>query len=467
MRGFARSIFTVDPTNIKAVLTGQFADYGKGERFHSEWREFLGDSIFATDGELWARSRALIRPMFARERIVDTSMFETHVDKLLDLLSPEANGAKGGGGGGGVGGAVDVGPLFFRLTLDAATDHLLGQPVNSLDDPATTFAEAFGYVLHRQALLFRAGPVSPLLSRKKFRENLRKMDDFMRPFIAHALSLSAEELEKQVSKKETFLHALARFTRDPTVLRDQIVSVLLAGRDTTAATLSFCVFELSRHPDVVQRLRNEMDAHLPGGLAGGQKPTYAHLKEMKYLTAVLNETMRLYPVVPFNVRHSLVDTTLPRGGGHDGNAPIGVPADTRIVYSTMALQRRKDLYPSSPTYSSPPPSSSSSPDEKTNTYGADAFVDPSLFNPSRWLPNEGNWQPRPWHFIPFNGGPRICLGQQFAMLEMGYTITRILQRYPGGIRDANSPVLKPGEDPKFKFDVTLSPGQPLNCVFEK
>lgn len=145
---YARSVFTIDPENIKAVLTGQFAQYGKGERFHEEWRDFLGDSIFATDGELWSKSRALIRPMFARDRIVDTEIFEKHIAKLIPMLE-----------GGAEGKVVDVGPLFFRFTLDAATDYLLGQSVDSLDNPKTTFAEAFQYVLHRQSVIFRSGYV--------------------------------------------------------------------------------------------------------------------------------------------------------------------------------------------------------------------------------------------------------------------------------------------------------------------
>lgn len=144
-----RLVLTADPENIKALLTGQFADYGKGESFHEEWREFLGDSIFVTDGEMWSRSRQLLRPMFTRDRIVDTEIFEKHVQHLIPLLT--------GSSAPGASKAVDVGPLFFRYTLDAATDYLLGHGTSSLQNPETNFAEAFRYVQHRQALLFRLG----------------------------------------------------------------------------------------------------------------------------------------------------------------------------------------------------------------------------------------------------------------------------------------------------------------------
>lgn len=281
------------------------------------------------------------------------------------------------------------------------------------------------------------------------------MNDFLQPFILHVLSLSTEELDKKLAKKDTFLDALARFTRDPQVLRDQLVAILLAGRDTTAATLSYCFFELSRNPEVVRKIRAEIISHLGStaqdttstSTTSTRKPSYIDLKEMKYLTAVINETMRIYPVVPFNVRHSLKNTTLPRGGGPDGKDPIGVRGDTRIVYSTMYMQRRPDLYP-------PPPNPLSPNNEKSTT----AYHDPSKFIPDRWL---SGWQPKPWQFIPFNGGPRICIGQQFAMVEMGYTIVRILQEYER-IVPADGII-----EPTLKFDVTLSPGMEMNCVFLK
>lgn len=279
------------------------------------------------------------------------------------------------------------------------------------------------------------------MSRKKFREELKVMDDFLQPYIETVLSLSPDDLHKKLSKRETFLHALSRFTRDPRVLRDQLVAVLLAGRDTTAGTLSFCLFELSRHPEVVAKLREEIRARLGVG-ANAQEPSYTDLKEMKFLNAVLNETMRAYPVVPFNVRYSLHDTTLPRGGGPDGLAPVGVRGNTRIVYSTMLMQRDPDLYD-----------------------GADSknFFDPGKWIPERWV---SGWSPRPWQFIPFNGGPRICIGQQFATIEMGYTVIRILQAYE---RIIAVPVSGKDrvEDPVLNFEVTLSPGAELNCVFVK
>ena len=144
-----RLIFTIEPENIKAILTGQFHDFGKGESFHREWKEFLGDSIFATDGELWSSSRHQLRPMFNKDRIVDTRIFETHVQKLIHLFggSGNANGSK----------IVDVGGLYFRFTLDAATDYLLGKGTDSLENPETRFAEAFRYVQSRQAIYFRMG----------------------------------------------------------------------------------------------------------------------------------------------------------------------------------------------------------------------------------------------------------------------------------------------------------------------
>lgn len=130
-----RIIFTSEPENIKAILATQFEDYGKGEGFHQEWKDFLGDSIFTTDGDLWHASRQLIRPQFIKNRVSDLQCFENHMQMLFRTI---ANGGALNGEDqmvemeAGNGKPVDISDLFFRYTLDAATDFLLGKDIKSL-----------------------------------------------------------------------------------------------------------------------------------------------------------------------------------------------------------------------------------------------------------------------------------------------------------------------------------------------
>jgi cytochrome P450 len=166
----------------------------------------------------------------------------------------------------------------------------------------------------------------------------------------------------------------------------------------------------------------------------------------------MNETLRLYPAVPFNVRLALHDTTLPHGGGPDGLSPTRILKDSPIGYATLAMQRRLDPYPAS--WSAP----ESHP------------LHPHTFNPSRWE----SWQPKPWTYIPFNGGPRICIGQQFALTEIAYTIVRLLQRFervvplgearsagrvPHGLRKGLGRAGREwAGEPVLKAEVALKPG---------
>ena len=414
--GGERIVFTADPENIKAVLASQFNDFGKGEQFNRDFHDFLGDGIFSTDGQKWHDSRQLIRPQFIKDRVSDLDTFERHVSVLLPLL-------------GGQGNTVDVKDLFFRyghplalffpchvsvtlrfstrlltllsFTLDAATDFLLGHSAGSLHDPKSEFAHAFAVIQRIQSLLARAGPFQILYRKKHFRQQIRVLNAFVEPYIDTALALTSDELEKRTKMEEgyTFLHAIAAYTRDRKILRDQIVAVLLAGRDTTACTLSWLFWELARNPSVVAALRREIEDTV--GL--NRAPTYSDLKNMKILQHTLNETLRLYPVVPFNIRVALRDTSLPVGGGTDGNDPVGMPKGTPIGYSAHYMQLTPEIYPD---------------------VGPD-FPPPDVFAPQRW----DNWTPKIWTYIPFNGGPRICVGQNFALMEMGYTVTRILQRF--------------------------------------
>ncbi|EXF74394.1 cytochrome P450 [Colletotrichum fioriniae PJ7] len=432
-----RIVFTADPENIKAILATQFSDYGKGEPFHQEWKEFLGDSIFTTDGDQWHASRQLIRPQFIKDRVSDLHCFESHIQTLFKAI---ANGGALDGEDQVVnmdavdGKVMDVSDLFFRYTLDVATDFLLGQDVKSLSTVKQEFAEAFNEVQRVQNILARAAKLKPFIPLFSFRAGLNVMNDFVNKFIERALRLSPEELASKTKSDQgyTFLHELASFTRDRKVLRDQLVAVLLAGRDTTAASLSWTLYELGRHPEVVRKLRAEIIEQV--GL--DREPTYADLKNMKYLQNVMNEVLRLYPVVPFNVRLALKDTTLPVGGGPDGTLPLAVCKDTPIGYSTLLMQRREDLYP--PV--------------------SETFAHPDAFSPERWY----HWQPKPWTYIPFNGGPRICIGQQFALTEMSYTLGRLFQRFE---RVESYMDAVDGGKPTLKAEIVLQPGDGVKVAF--
>lgn len=156
--------------------------------------------------------------------------------------------------------------------------------------------------------------------------------------------MSAAELEDMDTKDHgwTLLHACAAASREKRYLRDVMAAILIAGRDTTATTLAWACYELARNPGVMADLRREIEATVGVGSAT-REPTYKDLKGMPFVIHVLDQTLRLYPNAPCNVRAALKDTSLPRGGGPEGNDPVGVRAGTQVIYSTHVLQLREDV----------------------------------------------------------------------------------------------------------------------------
>lgn len=134
-----RIILTRDHEHIKTILTTKFTQYGKGEYMHSATSPFLGDSIFTTDGQLWQKSRALIRPMFSTARVRDIEIFSRWTDMLISKLPPSGQ-------------TVDICDLFYRMTLDVSTDFLLGETVGALQNPNTEFSCAFTDVQRMQMI---------------------------------------------------------------------------------------------------------------------------------------------------------------------------------------------------------------------------------------------------------------------------------------------------------------------------
>jgi cytochrome P450 len=274
------------------------------------------------------------------------------------------------------------------------------------------------------------------MPRTKFRQEIKVLDAFIYPYVHRSLKLSRQELETKIAARDNLLDSLTLHTRDAKFLRDQMITILLAARDTTAATLSFLFFELNRNPTVLEILRREISERLGTG-STAMLPTAKDLKEMKFLNAVVNETLRLYPAVPLNFRSALKDVTLPTGGGPDGLQPVGILKDTKVIYSIGCLQKNPDMYP---------PNS-----------------EPLEWKPERWV--DGSWTPDQWHFLPFHHGKRACPGQKMAQIEMAYTATRILQSFTG-LRILGWDIVEGKDrDLKCKVAVTMTPAEQLKCEF--
>jgi Cytochrome P450 len=184
------------------------------------------------------------------------------------------------------------------------------------------------------------------------------------------------------TQRYLFLQELASQTTDKKRIRAEAISVLFASRDSTAALLTNVWFELSKRPDIWARLSQEI------ATLNGSKPTYEELKNLKYLRAVLNESQRLYPIVPANGLIAREDTVLPLGGGEDEKSPILVKKGQFVLLPVYAIHRRKDLY------------------------GEDA----DTFRPERWLDTQDEKGLRMgWAYLPFSGGPRVCPGRKLTL----------------------------------------------------
>lgn len=348
------SLCTAEPKNIQAMLATQFQDFDLGPNRRNNFFPLLGNGIFTQDGKAWEHSRAMMRPQFSREQVSDLDLEERHVQNMMGTLPTGANAWTS---------EVDLSVLFFRLTLDSATEFLFGESVDSqltmLPTPEnpnpsvndeSVFARAFDIGQMGLATRARFGDKYWLYTSKAFRKSCKECHDFIDHFVRLALSKELREKvleEGDSGKKEKyiFLEALAQQTRDPIELRSQLLHILLAGRDTTASLLGWLFHSLARDPARYKKLRQViLDEFGTYEQAGPKNISFAQLKGCTYLQQCLNESLRLYPVVPVNGRTANKDTTLPVGGGPDRQARVFVPKGTDVLYSVHVMQRRKDLW---------------------------------------------------------------------------------------------------------------------------
>ncbi|KAF8202796.1 cytochrome P450 [Mycena galopus ATCC 62051] len=406
---YDRTIFTIEPEHVKAILATQFDNYWKGPNSTKLGQSLLGFGVFNSDDDMWKFHRTISRPFFNKERISDFDLFDRHTNDALSQMDTRL----------AEGYAVDFQDCVSRFTLDSATEFLFGKSVDSisaglpypesapfansayfLNHPSNVYVKAF---VQGQILMVARAPFNTKWPLQEFWKDRIKphrdvADAYIEPILDAALEKNKARKQEDIKLDEeqaTFLSHLVQGTDDKEVIRDSIFNILVAGRDTTAATLTFAVYMLAEHPDMAVRLRREiLDV-----VGSSRMPTYDDFRNMKYLRAFINETLRLYPPVPFNARTSRKAIVWP--AVKSGEKPLYVPPNTKIRYSVFLMHRRTDLW---------------GPDE----FDPDRFLDERV---KKYL------TPNPFIFLPFNAGPRICLGQQFAYNETSFFLVRLLQRF--------------------------------------
>ncbi|KAJ7732923.1 cytochrome P450 [Mycena maculata] len=419
---FEDRFFVTEPEYIKIMLATQFNNFEKGEDSREIFGTLLGLGVFAADGELWKFHRAMTRPFFKRDRVSDFDLFDRHSNHAIAQIKKRIGEVH----------PFDFQDLISRFAMDSSGEFLFGHDAQTLSAglpypfyvPQTASAlgsehmsTKFAAALNRAQLVSAGrGPFGGAWPLFEFWEDQIKgpmgvVREFLNPILADALEKKRASgvdkvmdvkggavADREVQEGETLVEHLLNYTEDRTMLRDEILNISVAGRDTTACLLTFVIYMLTGHPDVFAKLR----AEIMSTVGSSRAPTPEDFREMKYLRAVLNETLRLYPPVPVNMRSTTSPVILP---STTGGKPFYLPAHSKVPFSVLVMHRRTDLW---------------GPDAAE--WDPERFIDERL---QKYL------TPNPFIFLPFNAGPRICLGQQFAYHEASFFLVRFLQSFSG------------------------------------
>ncbi|KAL0693616.1 hypothetical protein Bca4012_060796 [Brassica carinata] len=381
-------LFTVDPRNINHMLSSNFAK-SKGPEFKKIF-DILGDGIVSADMELWEDLRKSGHALFHHQNFLKLSVSSTS-SKLNDDLVPFLDKAAEKKI------IIDLQDVFQRFMFDTASILMTGyDPMSlSIEMPKVEFGEAADFA--EEAIFYRH--LKPVILWRL--QNLigvgieRKMRTasaiFNSTFAKIISSRRKEEKEPAIINAVTYYmnvdttkYKLLKPGND-TFIRDVVLSLLVAGRDTTSSALTWFFWLLSKHPQVMTKIRQEM-------INTKFDPT--DLETLVYLHAALSESMRLYPPVPFNHKSPSKSDVLP--SGHK------VEAESKIVICIYALGRMRSVW------------------------GEDA----SDFKPERWISENGGLKHEPSSkFLVFNAGPRTCLGKHLALLQMKMVAVEIIQKY--------------------------------------
>lgn len=399
-------IYTADPANIEYFLKTNFSNYTKGFNY-VVMNDLFGDGIFTVDGEKWQHQRKLASYEFSTKVLRDFSsvVFRKKAAKLANKIAEMGRTAA----------AMDLQDLLMKSTMDSIFKVGFGVELDTLsgtDEIGVAFSRAFdesNYIIFRRYVdvFWRAKRFLNVGLEAQLKRNLKVIDEF----VFQLIQLKREQMEIR-DEDETKEDILSRFVlvsqKDATMndryLRDIILNFLIAGKDTSANTLSWFFYMMCKNPLVQEKIVSDIK-EITEFDCGASIDEFACslseevLNKMHYLHAALAETLRLFPAVPLDGKFAKEDDELPDG--------FKVKKGDGITYLAYSMGRM------------------------TYLWGEDA----DEFRPERWLHN-GVFQPESsFKFVSFNAGPRICLGKDFAYTQMKILAATLLHFFKFKLED--------------------------------
>jgi len=368
--GWIHVYFLNHPSLIESVLVSQSQNFAKDKVIqNSRW--FLGEGLLTNEGSGWLRQRRLCQPAFHRERMA--SYGHTMSAFTEEMLATWKDGE-----------VRDVHQEMMQLTMRIVAKVLFGVEVKA--DTERVAAALNALMRHTSGGRMILPPVVrhvPIPAMIRVKRAVRELDEIVNRIIR----------ERRASGQDTGdLLSMLMAARDEDgsgmtdrQLRDEILTFLLAGHETTAVSLSWTWYLLSEHPEIGEKLRQELSQVL-----GGRTPQLEDLSRLPYTDSVVKESMRMYPPA-----WSLARTTIKELDLSGYRIPVG----SNVVMSPWIMHR-------DPRF----------------------FEQPEKFNPDRWTTEATQRLPR-FAYFPFGGGPRLCIGASFAMMEAALLTAAIAQRF--------------------------------------
>ncbi len=389
----------VKPEHVHHILVRNPDNYIKGNGYNG-FRLLVGQGLVTSDGDLWRRQRRLMQPSFTpRSTAQFVDLIVDAITRTLDRWAAAADTNK----------PIHMDNEMAKLTMSVMSQTIFGVDLGTESLAVSqAFHEAFAFVTARTMSAFALPLSVPLPSHRRFLHNRRVIDTFVQTQIAK----SRQQATDQQTLLTLLLQAVDEESGQPmsdVQVRDEVVTLFLAGFETTARSLTWGWYLLDQHPAVAQRLVAEVDAAI-----GTRRPMLADLSALPYTRLVVDEILRHYPPAGMLARQVVNDDVI------DG---MRVRGGSIVILMPFLTHR----YPA-------------------------VWDAPEDFIPERFLPDAVAQRPKS-AYIPFSGGARICLGNHFALAEMAFTFAMVAARYRLQ-RVSTEPI-------DYVFQGSISPTTPL------